>query len=384
MKKPAALLLAAALACCGKRGDPLAPQRVVPQPVSELRLSQRGDRLEISYVAPRAATDGSRLGVLEIELWRAIKEGDFEKLAERAPRRVAPGESIALEEPLPPVGTTVRAAARAIARGRASNRSGVVALVVQQPPLAPQAFTSELTATGVRIRWVDPNPVPTPEPTPTPTPTPVATPTPSPTPSVAAATPAPTVSPTPTPSPSASPGGPAKPSPTPTPQPTPPTRGFWVYRRAKDGSYARPLQPEVLTAPEYEDRSVQPGEEWCYVVRFIASKEPLVESTSSSESCVVFRDIAPPAAPIGIAVVLRADGVEVSWSPSPEADLAGYRVYRAAPRGEPAAQIAEVPAGQTSVQDGSPTAGVVNVYTVTAVDKAGNESPTSNPAQVRP
>jgi fibronectin type 3 domain-containing protein len=140
----------------------------------------------------------------------------------------------------------------------------------------------------------------------------------------------------------------------------------------------------VLTAPEYEDRSVQPGEEWCYVVRFLASTDPLVESPSSTERCVAFKDIAPPAAPIGIAVVLRADGVEVSWSPSPEADLAAYRIYRAAPRGEPAVQIAEVPAGQTSVRDGSPTTGVVNVYTVTAVDKVGNESPASNPAQVRP
>jgi hypothetical protein len=177
-----------------------------------------------------------------------------------------------------------------------------------------------------------------------------------------------------------------KPSPAPTPQPTPtpPTRGFWVYRRAKDGAYARPLQPEVLTAAQFEDRTVQPGEEWCYVVRFLASRDPLVESASSSETCAAFRDIAAPAAPIGIAIVLRTDGVEVSWSPSPEADLMGYRVYRAAPPGEPRVRIAEVPAGQTSIRDSAASAGVVNVYTVTALDKAGNESPASAPAQVRP
>ena len=73
MKRAAALLLAT-LACCGKRGDPLPPQRIVPQPVAELRVSQRGDRLEISYVAPRLANDGSRLGVLEVELSRTTRE----------------------------------------------------------------------------------------------------------------------------------------------------------------------------------------------------------------------------------------------------------------------------------------------------------------------
>jgi hypothetical protein len=128
---------------------------------------------------------------------------------------------------------------------------------------------------------------------------------------------------------------------------------------------------------------VQPGEEWCYVVRFLASKDPLVESPSSSEACVAFRDVGAPAAPIGIAVVVGNAGVEISWSPSPEPDLVGYRVYRAAPAGEPALRLAEVPAGTTSHLDKTGTAGVVNVYTVTAVDKAGNESAASNAAQVR-
>lgn len=364
------MLLVAALAGCGKRGDPLPPLRIVPQPVTELRLSQRGDALETSFVAPRLATDSGRLGVIEVELLKTSQEGDFEKLAARTSERVAPGETIVKSEPLPPPGTVVRVAARASARGRTSNRTPIVTLVAQPPPLAPQMLTSELTPTGLLLRWVDPNPPP-PEPEPTPQPTPTVSPTPTPAP-----TPAAPGSPSPSPS--------ASPSPTPQPTPTPPVRGFWVYRRAKDGVYARPLQEDVLTATEYEDRSVLPGEEWCYVVHFLASKQPLVESASPSEVCAGFKDIAAPAAPIGIAVVLRADGVEVSWSPSSEGDLAGYRVYRAAPPGEPPARVAEVSTEQTSIKDVSPQRGVVNVYTVTALDKAGNESPASSPVQVRP
>lgn len=371
-----AVLLLAALAGCGKRGDPLPPQRVVPQPVSELRLSQRGDRLLTSFTAPRAASDGSRLGVLEIELLRASREGDFEKLAERTTERVAPGEAIVHSEPLPPPGTVVRVAARAVVKGGASNRSGVVMLVSEPPPFAPQALTLELAPLGLILRWTDPNPAPTPAPSPEPSLAPTPNPSPSATPMPSASGPAAPASLMALPSPS--------PSPTPTPTATPPSRGFWVYRRPRDGAHARPLDETVLTATRYEDRSVQPGEEWCYVVRFLASKEPLVESDSSPEVCAGFKDIAAPAAPIGVAVLLRTDGVEISWSPSPETDLEGYRVYRMAPPGEPPVRVAEVPAPQTSIKDVSARTGVVNVYSVTAFDKAGNESRASSPVQVRP
>ena len=367
-----AVLLFAALPGCGKRGDPLPPQRVVPQPVTELRLSQRGDRLLTSFVAPRTASDGSRLGVLEVELLRTSREGDFEKLAERTTQRVAPGEAIAREEPLPAPGTMVRVAARAVVKGRPSNRSGVVTLVSQPPPLAPQALTLELAPTGLILRWTDPNPPP-PPPAPSPEPSPAQTPGPVP---GASGSTAPA-------SPAAAPPGPS-PTAKATPLPAPPVRGFWVYRRPKDGAYARPLDETVLTASYYEDRSVQPGEEWCYGVRFLASKEPLVESDSASEVCAGFKDVAAPAAPIGVAVMLRADGVEVSWSPSPEADLVGYRIYRMAPPGEPPMRVAEVPVSQTSVKDDSARTGVVNMYTVTAFDTAGNESRASSPVQVRP
>ena len=135
MRRTAGALLLFALCDCGKRGDPLPPLRIVPQPVTEFRLSQRGDRLETSFVAPRTATDASRLGVLEVEIWNTSQPGDFDKLATRKTQRVAPGETIVASEPLPAEGTVVRGAARAIARGRISNRTPIVTLVTQPPPL---------------------------------------------------------------------------------------------------------------------------------------------------------------------------------------------------------------------------------------------------------
>ena len=385
MRRAGGALLLAALSGCGKRGDPLPPQRIVPQPVTEFRLSQRGDSLEMSFVAPRTATDASRLGVFEVELSKTSQPGDFDKLATRTAQRVAPGEAIVIREPLPAPGTTVRAAARVLSRGRPSSRTPVFTLVTEPPPLAPEQLTAEVTQTGILLRWVDPNPPPPPPtpspipsatPTPTPTPTPETTPTPTP-------APPPTEAATPSPSPAAKPSPSASVSPSPSPTPKPRVRGIWIYRRAKEGAYLRPLQDEVLTTSAFEDRSLQPGEEWCYVVRFLASKEPLVESASSSEACVTFQDIAAPAAPIGVTVVLRSDGVDVSWSPSSEGDLAGYRVYRATPP-DAAVRVGEVAVDQTSLKDSTPRTGALNVYTVTAFDKAGNESPASAPVQVRP
>jgi hypothetical protein len=411
-----AVLLLGALAC-GKQGDPLPPIRVVPQPVGELDLSQRGERLVLNFVAPRAATDGSRLGLLDIEILRADREGDFEKVAVRRRVRAAPGEILAEAEPLPPVSTKLRVAARAVAKGRASNLSPILTLEVQQPPPAPSGLRAELSPGGVVLEWNDPNPVPPGPPaqaapaapaaepappgspaspsapptataTPAPAPTPTATPTPPPT---AAPTPAPT--PTPTPSPAAPASGAAAATPTSAPSPTPaatssatpkpPLRGFWIYRRAKDGVYSRPLRADPIAGVLFEDNTAQPGEEWCYVVRNVASADPVVESDDSPERCLAVKDVAPPAAPTGLAIVRRADGLELSWSPAPEPDLAGYHVYRAAAEQEPE-RIAVVPPGETLFRDASASAGQLYTYSVTAVDAAGNESARSAPIQARP
>ena len=94
-------------------------------------------------------------------------------------------------------------------------------------------------------------------------------------------------------------------------------------------------------------------------------------------------DVAPPAAPAGAAVLSRAGALEFSWSPSAEADLAGYRVYRA-PRGGRAELLAELPKTTALYRDTAVSQGVVYVYTVTAVDAAGNESPPSAGAQGSP
>ena len=370
------------LAACGKRGDPLPPLPVTPQPVTSLKLAQRGDRLEITYTTPRATTGGARLGLLDIEILRADAPGDFQKTAKRSKRRAAPGESLTETSPLPAAGTTVRVAARAIDRGRLSALTSVATLVVQAPPPAPHDLSAELKGESVAVAWLGTVPSP-PPPSPSPSPWPGASPSPriSPTPSPRTSpTPRPGTSPAPSPAPSGLASPRPSPSPSASPTPKPPSRGFLLYRRPDPGgSYAGPIRSEPFTTNAFEDKTVSLGQRWCYVVGTVVATEPVAESTRSNEACVSVIDIIAPAAPSGVAALGGPDGVEVSWSPSTEPDLATYRVYRETPGG-PRERVGEVAPPETSWHDGAAAPGARYTYTVTALDRAGNESKPSAPA----
>src|SRR5712691_1184960 len=72
-------LLVPGLPACGKRGDPLPPRRKAPPPVAGVKVAQRGDQLEIAFQAPSVSVDGLRLPRLDLEVFVAQGEGDFEK-----------------------------------------------------------------------------------------------------------------------------------------------------------------------------------------------------------------------------------------------------------------------------------------------------------------
>ncbi|HVR70789.1 MAG TPA: fibronectin type III domain-containing protein [Vicinamibacteria bacterium] len=398
--KRAALALALALAAqaCGKRGSPLPPHPRTPQPAGELRLAQRGAVLEVSALAPTLTTSGFLLPEpeLELEILRAEVGGPLDKVAHRRWRPVSPGERAAETSPLPAPGTVVRAAARVRSRGALSTLTPPVIFTVEAPPPAPTNLVAQLRPAGVALAWTSPFPKPTPTPTPAPTatPDPTASPTTDPT-ATATPTPEPDPPPAPTPDPATTPAPPpgslpgsvpttpnATPTPSPTPTPRPPP-GFWVYRRARaGGSYGEPLNPMPVVATAFADTTARRGDNLCYVVRGVVATTPAtVESASSEEVCMAVQDVFPPAPPTGVAALQRDAAAEVSWSPSGEPDLARYRVYRAS-GGFPARRVAEKPPGETSFTESGLSSGT-HTYTVTAVDRDGNESAPSRPAELR-
>ena len=131
----------------------------------------------------------------------------------------------------------------------------------------------------------------------------------------------------------------------------------------------------------YQDTAFEFGKSYLYVLRSVISTNGLpLESDDSQHVMVTPRDTFPPAAPQGLVAALlpgatpESSAVELSWSISLETDLAGYRVYRSEQENIQGqlltADLLLTPADRdTSVEPGHRY-----WYSVTAVDRAGNES----------
>jgi hypothetical protein len=394
MRQRPALLLAALAAlapACGHRGDPLPPRRRTPPAPQEFRLAQRGEALEVRAIAPAASVDGVVYEALTVEFLYAEGQQDLEKTGRRHTVPAVPGSRVVETLPLPLPGATVRAAARAVAGGRRGQRTLTMALVTQAPPEAPRDLTAALAEDGVALSWRGARPRAVVSPAlgaggrgaPTPTPGVPAGAIPPPRPAMPAGP-----APTPPPAPAGAPG--PAPATTKTGSESageaeaaaegPRTSGFFVYRRLGGAAYDAPLVEEPVERRSLGDTLVPRGATACYVVRAVASIEPLVESGPSNEVCVEVRDVSAPAPPAGLAVLPREGGLEVLWSPSAEPDIAGYRVYREAPGGPPE-KIADVGPSRAAWLDETAERGAVYRYTVTALDQAGNESERADPVE---
>jgi hypothetical protein len=179
--------------------------------------------------------------------------------------------------------------------------------------------------------------------------------------------------------------------------------GYHIYRgeidaesadaAAKDIAQAKwkaPLQQLASSdSNSYRDAAFDFGKIYVYVVRSLISVEgSLLVSSDSAPAIVAARDTFPPAPPQDLVTVLLpgeehgTSQVELTWSISLETDLAGYRVYKSegqTTRGQLLTlELLPTPA----YRDTSVVLGHRYWYSVTAVDRAGNESTPSAPAAV--
>jgi len=313
---------------------------------------------------------------LSIEFLWAEGTVDIEKAGRRKEVSALPGARVVETLPVPAPGTLVRAAARAAVGRDRGPRTLILALLAQAPLEPPRETTAVLAPEGVVVRWTGP----VPEPVTGPSLRSLVTPDTGAGPPAGAQGPGlPPRSGRSAPPPS---GAPA-PAETETEEaPAPAGYGFHVYRRVDPARYGPPITAEPTTEHGVLDPAPPQDGRACYEVRAVASDNPLIESAPSNEACVDVRDIVPPAAPSGVAVLPREEGLEVVWTPSPETDLALYRVYRASGDGE-RGRVAEVPLGTTTWVDATAASGALHHYTVTAVDAAGNESAPSEAAEAR-
>lgn len=150
-------------------------------------------------------------------------------------------------------------------------------------------------------------------------------------------------------------------------------------------SKAPPALIAVVVSPSYLDAQIEWAHVYSYTVRSIAQyPADSVESADSESVQVTPRDVFPPAPPRDLVAVYVAGGgetpagVELSWAISTEADFAGYNIYRNEMGTEPARLNRGLLLTPT-FRDMSVVGGAQYIYTVTAVDRAGNESRPSVP-----
>jgi hypothetical protein len=171
-----------------------------------------------------------------------------------------------------------------------------------------------------------------------------------------------------------------------------PVGGYHVYRGTADPSapadQAKLKSPLVkiadASAPPFRDTQFEFGTAYIYSVRSVAQyPDAAIESSDSNLAPVTPRDTFPPAAPQDLLVVFvpaqgdAAAHLELSWAISPETDIAGYNVYRSDQAGTAGSRANTDVLPTPAFRDMNAQPGHRYSYTVTAVDRAGNESPAS-------
>ena len=357
------LLLFCAVIGCAAPGEPSPRRPPVPEAISDLAARQAGDAVVLTFTLPKNTIEHKSLAEPPaVEIYRGL-----------APAGAAPGKlttrlvytipaalvdtyhtegHVRFVDPLKPEelardsgGQMVYMIRTRASKRRASADSNTVAVRVY-PVLAPISdVKATLTESAIELSWTPPE---------------------------------------------RSSGGAALPA----------LAGYRVYRAevepgagstAQDVSRAKWKTPLELLgptpAPAFRDTQFEFGRAYLYVVRSVAQyAADQVESADSQPVVVTARDTFAPATPQGLVAVLvparpgTPAHIELSWNISPEADLAGYHVYRSEHRGtevSPLERLTRELLLTPTFRDISIEPGRRYLYRVSAVDRAGNESPLS-------
>lgn len=373
------LLVALALlvAACGKRGDPRPPVPVIPQATSDVVVTQRADKVILSWSYPALTVAGRSLpDFRRISVYRYVEDlpvqtldrdpetvvsdeldpaqpsavaafsriptiaaGQFAKLATRIDSiekanigAATAGARLVYEDTPPfrsgddrPVRLTYAVVTeRPAERSDFSNLAIIVPLPVAVPPAAVEA---KATAEGVTLKWARPKE-------------------------------------------SIQPGA------------EPVIAGYNIYRTAPGEPVTElsgPINNAPVPSPTYTDQP--PYGEHAYHVTAVASGgPPLIQSAPSEPARVTFRDLVPPPPPANVTALIETAAVRLLWTAVEAPDLAGYRVYRTEGMGHVnIVDIGTIPmVGQPITEnyfvDPGVNLGIAYKYAVTSVDTSGNES----------
>jgi hypothetical protein len=343
---------------CGAPGEPIPPSPPVPLTVTDLLARQAGDGVQLIFTLPAKTITGDRLSTppaIEIVRGTARPEGSPDAKSFRIDYTI-PGSlvdnyvsegHVKFIDPISPAETRAHPGSSLfyVVRTRASKKrasadSNVVSVRMFPVPEPIAHLEALVTESAVALSWT---------------------------------------------APTRTSGG----------DPLSGFSGYRIYRgeldpasaeaASTDLSKAKWKSPLALLAPSdenfYRDTLFDFGKTYLYIIRSVVLVEGnALESGDSVPAIVTPRDIFPPAAPQNlVAAVLpgTAPGsvlVDLSWSINLETDLAGYRVYRSEQQDTRGVLITPDLLLAPAYRDTSVEPGHRYWYSVTAVDRAGNES----------
>lgn len=159
--------------------------------------------------------------------------------------------------------------------------------------------------------------------------------------------------------------------------------GYGVYRRdpETEPKWTSLSGPTPIPGRSFVDRTFQYGRKYEYTVRAVTPGRAgdAVESGDAVAVEHLAKDSFPPSSPEGLTAGSANRVVNLFWASGSETDLDGYYVYRSVASEMPSQWIRrnEQLHPLTTFRDERTVRGTVYRYRVTAVDRAGNESPPS-------
>lgn len=155
--------------------------------------------------------------------------------------------------------------------------------------------------------------------------------------------------------------------------------GYNVYRRsARRNSSEQPLNADPVTVTTFTDTRFQYLTEYVYVVRALSQGvSGLIESADSEPFTFEPVDRFPPSPPDPVSIASANGTISLFWPTSPEPDVVGYNVYRAASADATPdnwAKLNDQPITTVTFRDDRVVIDQAYSYRVTAVDRFNNES----------